>query len=111
MPAHASHLLQPLNVGCFAVLKRVYGALVMEEMRLGVNSIDKDDFIQLYPTAREAAFKAQTIQNSFKDAGLVPLDANHVLEKLNIQLGSFISSQQLELRPASSSSTSDLDTL
>lgn len=47
MPAHASHLLQPLDVGYFAVLKRVYGGLVMEEMRLGVNSIDKDDFIQL----------------------------------------------------------------
>jgi hypothetical protein len=61
MPSHASHILQPLNVGCFSVLKRVYGALVMEEMRLSVNSINKDDFIQLYPIAREAAFKAQTI--------------------------------------------------
>lgn len=111
MPAHASHLLQPLDVGCFAVLKRVYGGLVMEEMRLGVNSIDKDDFIQLYPIAREAAFKAQTIQNSFKGAGLVPLDANHVLDKLNIQLESFPPSQPPEPRPGSSSSTSDLDTL
>ena len=42
MPAHASHLLQPLAVGCFSISKRVYGALVMEKMRLGVNSIDKD---------------------------------------------------------------------
>ena len=25
MPAHSSHLLQPLDVGCFAVLKRSYG--------------------------------------------------------------------------------------
>lgn len=111
MPAHASHLLQPLDVGYFAVLKRVYGGLVMEEMRLGVNSIDKDDFIQLYPIAREAAFKTQTIQNSFKCSGLVPLDANHVLDKLNIQLESFPSSQPPEPRPASSSSSSDLDTL
>ena len=28
MPAHSSHLLQPLDVGCFAVLKRTYGRLV-----------------------------------------------------------------------------------
>ncbi|KAI2791755.1 hypothetical protein POX_c04633 [Penicillium oxalicum] len=25
MPSHSSHLLQPLDVGCFAVLKRAYG--------------------------------------------------------------------------------------
>ncbi|KAJ5799004.1 uncharacterized protein N7503_006509 [Penicillium pulvis] len=38
MPAHASHLLQPVDVGCFSVLKRVYRALVMEEMRLRLSS-------------------------------------------------------------------------
>ena len=25
MPAHSSHLLQPLDVGCFSALKRFYG--------------------------------------------------------------------------------------
>ncbi|KAJ5557929.1 Transposase [Penicillium frequentans] len=80
-------------------------------MRLGVNSIDKDGFIQLYPIAREAAFKAQTIHNSFKGTGLEPLDATSVLDKPNIQLDSLPPSIPLELRPASSSSTSDLDTL
>lgn len=28
MPAHTSHLFQPLDVGCFAVLKRSYGSRV-----------------------------------------------------------------------------------
>ena len=37
MPAHSSHLLQPLDVGCFAVLKRSYGRLVDQQMRLGIN--------------------------------------------------------------------------
>jgi hypothetical protein len=41
MPAHASHLLQPLDVGCFSVLKKAYGGLIGEEIRNGVNSIDK----------------------------------------------------------------------
>lgn len=27
MPAHSSHLLQPLEIGCFAVLKRSYSRL------------------------------------------------------------------------------------
>jgi hypothetical protein len=34
MPPHASHLLQPLDVGCFAVLKRFYGTEVAEYIRL-----------------------------------------------------------------------------
>lgn len=25
LPPHSSHLTQPLNVGCFGVLKRLYG--------------------------------------------------------------------------------------
>jgi hypothetical protein len=112
MPAHASHLLQPLDVGCFSILKKAYGGLIREEMRNGVNSIDKDDFLQIYSIARKATFKASTIQNSFRGAGLVPLDANHVLEKLNICVES-VSSLLPDhfLRPTSSSSASDLDTL
>jgi hypothetical protein len=33
MPPHSSHLLQPLDVSCFSVLKRVYGQGVEELMR------------------------------------------------------------------------------
>ena len=112
MPAHASHLLQPLDVGCFSILKKAYGELIGEEMRNGVNSIDKDDFLQIYPITRKAAFKASTIQSSFRGAGLVPLDADHVLEKLNICVESVDSLLPGHpLRPTSSSSASYLDTL
>ena len=52
MPAHSSHLLQPLNIGCFAVLKRSYSGLVETKMRLGINHIDKLDFLEAYPHAR-----------------------------------------------------------
>ncbi|EED11440.1 transposon, putative [Talaromyces stipitatus ATCC 10500] len=70
MPPHSSHLLQPLDVGCFAVLKRHYGQLVEQRMRLGFNHIDKMDFLTAFPQARTAAYKAQTIQNSFAATGL-----------------------------------------
>ena len=33
MPAYTSHLLQPLNVGCYSPLKRVYGRKVQELAR------------------------------------------------------------------------------
>jgi hypothetical protein len=54
MPPHTSHLLQPLDVGVFGPLKRSYGKLVEEMMVAGNNHIDKEDFLYLYPPAREA---------------------------------------------------------
>ena len=33
MPAHSSHLLQPLDVGCFSPLKRAYSKQIKELMR------------------------------------------------------------------------------
>ncbi|CEJ62228.1 hypothetical protein PMG11_10734 [Penicillium brasilianum] len=87
MPAHASHLLQPLDVGCFAVVKRAYGRFVSDLARQGYNHIDKFDFLEDYQRARLEAFqKPSTIQNSFAATGLVPIDAERVLSKLNISL-------------------------
>ncbi|EED13708.1 pogo transposable element, putative [Talaromyces stipitatus ATCC 10500] len=71
MPPHSSHLLQPLDVGCFAVLKRHYGQLVEQRMRLGFNHIDKLDFLTAFPKARTMVYKAQTVRNSFTATGLL----------------------------------------
>ncbi|EED11907.1 conserved hypothetical protein [Talaromyces stipitatus ATCC 10500] len=86
MPPHSSHILQPLDVGCFAVLKRHYGQLVEQRMRLGFNHIDKMDFLMAFPQARTVAYKAQTIRNSFTATGLVPFNPDRVIQQLNIQL-------------------------
>jgi hypothetical protein len=86
MPPHSSHLLQPLDVGCFAVLKRHYGQLVEQRMRLGFNHIDKIDFLTAFPKARTMAYKAQTIRNSFAATGLVPFNPDRVIQQLTIQL-------------------------
>jgi hypothetical protein len=86
MPAHSSHLLQPLDIGCFAVLKRAYGNFISQKMRLGISHIDKLGFLLAYPKARAEAFKFSIIQNSFQAAGLVPFNPEPVLSKLNIQL-------------------------
>ena len=51
MPVHSSHILQPLDIGCFAVLKRAYGQIVEMKMRLGINHINKLDFLEAYPHA------------------------------------------------------------
>ena len=86
MPLHSSHLLQPLDVSCFAVIKQKYGQLVEQRMRLGFNHIDKVDFLTTFPEARTMAYKAETIRNGFAATGLVPFDPDRVYQQLTVQL-------------------------
>ncbi|EEA21528.1 transposon, putative [Talaromyces marneffei ATCC 18224] len=85
MPPHSSHLLQPLDVGCFVVLKRYYGQHIEQRMRHGFNHVDKMDFLMAFPQARTVAYKAQTIRNSFAATRLVPFNPDRVIQQLNIQ--------------------------
>jgi hypothetical protein len=84
MPAHTSHLLQPLDVGCFSPLKRAYGRQVSELARQGVFHIDKIDFLQIYLSIRETVFSEQNIQAGFRGTGLVPASAERVLSSLTV---------------------------
>ena len=84
MPPHSLYILQPLDVGCFAVLKRYYGRAVEAQMRVGINHIDKDDFLTLYQEIRLAVFKSATIQSGFRATGIVPFNPDQVLLELYI---------------------------
>jgi hypothetical protein len=86
MPPHSSHLLQPLDVGCFSPLKRAYGGLVEQRMRLGYNSIDKLDFLKAYPKAHNDVFKPGNTKNGFLAAGIVPFNPERVLNQLHVRL-------------------------
>jgi hypothetical protein len=86
MPLHSSHLLQPLDVSCFAVLKQSYGSVVQEQMQAGINHVDKDNFLDLYLQAHIATYSSKTIQSSFKATSLVPFNPDKVLSQLYIQL-------------------------
>jgi hypothetical protein len=82
MPAHSSHLLQPLDVGCFSVLKSTYGRLVQQKIGLGVNHIDKVEFLALYRQARAQTFSTQNVSSGFAATGIVPFDPDRVLSRL-----------------------------
>jgi hypothetical protein len=86
MPPHSSHLLQPLDVGCFSLLKHAYGGLIEQRMRLGYNSINKLDFLKAYPKAHSDVFKPGNIKNSFLAAGIVPFNPERVLNQLHVRL-------------------------
>ena len=82
MPPHSSHILQPLDVGCFSPLKTAYTKQVEKQIRLGINHITKDDFLSIYYPAHVSAITTLNIINGFAAYSLVPYDPNRVLDKL-----------------------------
>jgi hypothetical protein len=61
MPAHSSHLLQPLDVGCFGPLKKAYGDEVNELMRNWINHIIKQEFLPCFKAAHKKAINPSNI--------------------------------------------------
>ena len=45
LPAHSTHLLQPLDIGVFGPLQHNYKTLLVEKIRFTTYNIDKADFI------------------------------------------------------------------
>ena len=86
MPAHSSHLLQPLDVGCFSPVKKVYGAEIEYLVRARITHITKEDFFPAFKKAFDATITESNIKGGFRGAGLVPMDPQNVLSKLDVKL-------------------------
>jgi hypothetical protein len=84
MPAHSSHLLQPLDVACFSPLKRKYGDVISGLARNRTSYISKETFLPAFKTAFEQSITKENIQAGFRGAGLVPHDPQAVLSKLDV---------------------------
>lgn len=111
MPPHTSHLLQPLDLCCFGTLQKKYHQLAGERTGFDVLAggsvrINKDDFVGLYKLARVEAFTARNIRSSFETAGLIPLNPQWVLPKINIEVINEVSPES-HLTPRRSSSPAD----
>lgn len=86
MPPHSSHILQPLDVGCFGPLKQAYGRQIEKKMRAGISHIAKEDFFPAFFTAFQEAMTEKNIQGGFRGTGLYPHNPEAVLSKLDIKL-------------------------
>jgi hypothetical protein len=82
MPAHTSHILQPLDVSCFGPLKKAYGSQIENKMRLGINHITKEEFLPTFHTAHRQVMTMENITSGFKATGLAPFDPQIVLDDL-----------------------------
>jgi hypothetical protein len=66
MPPHSSHLLQLLDVGCFAPLKKAYGHQAEDLMRNQITYITKLEFLPCFIRAYNAAITPSNIQGGFE---------------------------------------------
>ncbi len=85
LPPHSSHLLQPLDVGCFAPLKSFYGREIEKFMRSEVVTITKLEFLPAFIAAHKASMTVSNVKGAFRGAGLIPFNPEKVLSKLDIR--------------------------
>ncbi len=82
LPAHTSHLTQPLDVGCFGPLKKYYRDEVERLCQGGANKIQKRTFIDIYNYARTKALTMSNIDGGWRKTGLYPFDPEQVLSQV-----------------------------
>jgi len=86
MPSHSSHILQPLDVVCFSPLKLKYSQRVRGLARQKIWHVDKERFLPAFKDAFFDVFTYDNCKKAFEATGLVPLNAQVVLDRLDVQL-------------------------
>jgi hypothetical protein len=86
MPPHSSHILQPLDVGCFGPLKKSYGRQIEDLMRQQYTYVTKEDFIPVFRAVFQESLTESNVQGGFRGARLVPFDLERVISALDLKL-------------------------
>ena len=86
MLSHLSHLLQPLDVACFAPLKRSYSDGISALARNHIYYISKETFLPAFKAAYEQTFTEENARAGFRGAGLALFNPDAVLSKLDVRL-------------------------
>jgi hypothetical protein len=86
MPPYSLYLLQPLDVACFLLLKRLYSDAILALARSCIYYINKQTFLPAFKAAFKKTFTVENICAGFRGAGLVLYNPEAVLLKLNIRL-------------------------
>jgi hypothetical protein len=86
LPPHSSHITQPLDIGCFSVLKRMYGRQIEGFIKAHIHHITKVEFLTAFRIAYPQSITVHNAQAGFRGTGLIPFDPQAVISKLDIKL-------------------------
>ena len=81
-PSHQTHLIQPLDVGCFRQWKHYQQVALMNAIRSFEAEYLVSSFFRDLPTIREKTFTVSTIKHSFANSGIWPVSFKAVKKKL-----------------------------
>ena len=75
LPSHSTHLLQPLDVGCFGLYTKNYNAALDSfHLKNGLwAEVKKPQFWELLKGARKATFTSEMIVAAWKKSGCWPI--------------------------------------
>ena len=73
LPAHTSHILQPLDVGCYGPLQRIYDNECHKTMRQNHSIITRYNVCELGCKAYQRALSPENLQSAFRKTGIYPL--------------------------------------
>ena len=65
MPSHLSHLLQPLDVVPYSLLKRHYGDRISLLARSRIHHINKETFLLAFKVAYKKTFTLENVRAGF----------------------------------------------
>ena len=82
LPAHSTHILQPLDIGVFQSFKHYHQELLEESIRYGGVDYKKSDFLASFQKMRDLTFKKSIICSAWRKSGLYPFNPSAVLAKL-----------------------------
>jgi hypothetical protein len=85
MPPHSSHLLQPLDFGRFSLLKKAYGREIEHLARCSIIHVSETEFFPAFYVEFQDTMTEKNIKAAFRGAGLIPLDPESVVSKLDVQ--------------------------
>jgi hypothetical protein len=80
LPSHASHILQPLDVGPFSPLAHYYKKELHRFTPTGFATVDRATFTQIYQIVRPMAFTSRNIRAGWRRAGLRPYNPDRILQ-------------------------------
>ena len=86
LPTHSSHVLQPLNLSCFSLVKSKYYQLIINLLALNnLALIKKACFITAYHHAREEGLIERVIQSGWRVSRISPQDPNKAINLLQVK--------------------------
>lgn len=87
LPAHTSHILQPLDLAIFGPWHKLIAKKVKHFRAQNNNrTITKEVYSRIFRTAWDEAMRAENAQKGFETAGIVPFNPERVLRKYTDKL-------------------------